>query len=360
MTTPLIPWCFFLLLSCGSCGSVSGGVGAEKVVTTARADTSIDETHKESAFSKALIRPGTRILENPDWYIWDSSPIVGEDGKIHVFFSRWPDEFGNWLSHSEIAHAVADRPEGPYTVIGTVLKGRGGDYWDGSTVHNPTIHKVGNKYALFYNGNNLTHAERYDGTLPSTQRIGLAIADDLNGEFKRVGDEPLLTMEDGKWDSYMNNNPALLQHPNGQYWLYYKAWDRYNDKLRKIGVAFAEQLEGPYRKYDGNPILRFEKAQVEDPYVFYYNDKFYLIARDMGVIHPRVGLLVTSDDGLHWSEPQLAYHKSSYYFEEEPRRFERPQVLFLGGRPAYLFLSLKGGKYDKSTGVVLKIDPDKF
>src|SRR5690606_8644132 len=123
MTTPLIPWCFFLLLSCGSCGSVSGGVGAEKVVTTARADTSIDETHKESAFSKALIRPGTRILENPDWYIWDSSPIVGEDGKIHVFFSRWPDEFGNWLSHSEIAHAVADRPEGPYTVIGTVLKG---------------------------------------------------------------------------------------------------------------------------------------------------------------------------------------------------------------------------------------------
>ena len=80
----------------------------------------------------------------------------------------------------------------------------------------------------------------------------------------------------------------------------------------------------------------------------------------MGVIHPRVGLMLTPDDGLSWSNPQLAYHKSAYYFDDDPNRFERPQVLFLEGRPAYLFLSLKGGKYDKSSGVVLKIDPKKF
>lgn len=318
------------------------------------------EIDRESAFAKALIKPGTRILAQEGWFIWDCSPIVGEDGKIHVFFSRWPDEFGNWLTKSEIAHAVADTPRGPYTVVGTVLNGRGGDHWDASTVHNPTIHKVGNRYVLFYNGNNLNHADRYDGQAPSTQRIGMAIAEDLYGEFKRVGEDPILEIDSGHWDSYMNNNPAWLQHPNGQYWLYYKAWDRYHDNLRKIGVAFAEQIEGPYTKYAGNPVLKFDGAQMEDPYVFYYKNMFYMISRDMGVIHPRVGLLVTSDDGLHWSNPELAYHRSSYYFDEAPQRFERPQLLMQNGRPTYLFLSLKGGKYDTSSGAVLKIDTTKF
>ena len=30
------------------------------------------------------------------------------------------------------------------------IKGRGGDWWDANTTHNPTIHKVGSQYALFY------------------------------------------------------------------------------------------------------------------------------------------------------------------------------------------------------------------
>lgn len=316
----------------------------------------------ESDFSKALMKPGTRILEDKDWYIWDSSPIVGDDGKIHVIFSRWPESFDKWLSHSEICHAVADKPEGPYQFVRTILKGRGGDYWDADAVHNPTIHKVGDKYVIFYNGANIKHASRYDGKSPSTQRIGMAIADDLYGEFKRVDDEPLLTVEKGPWDGYMNNNPSLLQHPNGQFWLYYKAWDRYNDNLRKIGVAFSDKIEGPYKKYEHNPVVNFGAlGQVEDPYVFRYKKRYYMISRDMGVINPRSGLLMTSKDGLKWENVQLGYKKSSWYFEgEQPQRFERPQVLFQNGRPTYLFLSLKGGKYDKSTGAVLKIDTTKF
>lgn len=328
------------------------------------AQTSASKENKfsESEFSKALAKPGIRILEQDGWYIWDSSPIVGDDGKIHVFFSRWPNSFDNWLVNSEIAHAVADKPEGPYKILRTILKGRGGNHWDADAVHNPTIQKVGKKYVIFYNGNNLADTIKYDGKSPSTQRIGMAIADNLYGEFKRVRDEPLLNMQKGAWDSYMNNNPALLQHPNGQFWLYYKAWDRYTDNRRKIGLAIAEKLEGPYRKYEQNPVLDFGTlGQVEDPYVFYYKNTYYMITRDMGVINARSGLIVTSKDGLHWENPEMAYQKSSFYFKDEtPNRFERPQILFQNGRPTYLFLSLKGGKHDKSTGVVLKIDTTKF
>ncbi len=314
--------------------------------------------YEESSFSKALMRPGTRILQEEGWYIWDCSPIVGEDGKIHVFYSRWRNNFDNWLTESEVAHAVADKPEGPYRFVRTVLKGKGDSSWDASTIHNPSIQKVGDKYVIFYMANNLVDTVKYDGR----SWVGMAIADDLYGEFKRVGEGPILPSPDkDDWDRFMNNNPVLLQHPNGQFWIYYKGKED-SKALRKVGVAFADNIQGPYRKYEHNPVLDFSEInkQIEDPCIFHYKDKFYMITRDMGVIHPRVGLLVTSDNGLDWAQPELGYQKSSYYFDEEPDRFERPQILFLEGRPAYLFLSLKGGKYGTSTGAVLKIDPAKF
>ena len=313
----------------------------------------------ESAFSKALA-DGKRILQAENWNIWGISPIIGDDGKIHVFFSRWRGTHDRWLSHSEIAHAVADKPEGPYTVLGTVLSGRGADHWDADTIHNPTIQKVGDKYALFYIGNNLTNVDKYDGHHASTQRIGLAISDSLYGPFKRVSDEAILDVSDDKsqWDSYLTTNPALLQHSNGEYWLYYKAWDKYNDGMRKMGVAIAKNIQGPYVKHAKNPLVSFADIgkQVEDAYVYNYQDKYYMVMRDMGVIHPHVGLMLDSVDGLNWSAPQLGYRTNTYFTDEEKvERMERPQVLMVDGKPKYLFLALMGGKYQTSTGFVLSI-----
>jgi hypothetical protein len=31
-------------------------------------------------------------LEEPGYHVWCCSPIDGPDGKVHVFFSRWPLE----------------------------------------------------------------------------------------------------------------------------------------------------------------------------------------------------------------------------------------------------------------------------
>ncbi|MGJ8691299.1 MAG: glycoside hydrolase family protein [Thalassotalea sp.] len=323
--------------------------------TVSSAGTSV----KESDFSKAL-QQGTRILAQENWNVWGTSPIIGDDGKIHVFYSRWRGTHGRWLSHSEIAHAVADKPEGPYTVLGTVLSGRGEGHWDADTIHNPTIQKVGDKYALFFIGNNLADAKKYDGHHASTQRIGLALSDSLYGPFKRVSDAPILDVskDHTKWDSYLTTNPALLLHPNGEYWLYYKAWDRYNDDMRKMGVAIAKDITGPYIKHEKNPLVSFADIgkQVEDAYVYFYQNKYHMIMRDMGVIHPHVGLMLDSPDGLTWSAAQLGYRTNTQYLDEEKvERMERPQVLMVEGKPKYLFLALMGGKYKTSTGFVLDI-----
>lgn len=315
---------------------------------------------KESEFSKAL-NSGTRILEHENWNVWGTSPIVGDDGKIHVFYSRWRGTHSRWLSHSEIAHAVADKPEGPYTVLGTVLSGRGEGHWDADTIHNPTIQKVGDKYALFFIGNNLADAKKYDGHHASTQRIGLALSDSLYGPFKRVSEDPILDISKDKtdWDSYLTTNPALLQHENGEFWLYYKAWDKYNDQMRKMGLAIAKDISGPYIKHPKNPLVSFSqyKKQVEDAFVYFYQDKYYMIMRDMGVIHPHVGLMLESIDGINWSAPLLGYKTNTAYVNEQViERMERPQVLMIDGKPSYLFLALMGGKYHTSSALVLSIE----
>jgi len=138
----------------------------------------------ESDFCKRL-KPVGRILEDPDHNVWGCSPIYGPDGRVHVFYSRWKNEAKHqgWITCCEITHAVADSPEGPYEFCDVAVKGRGGDWWDAMTCHNPTIHKVGEKYVLFYMGTS-------DGTV-YTKRVGMAVSDSLYGPWERTS-EPIV------------------------------------------------------------------------------------------------------------------------------------------------------------------------
>ena len=78
--------------------------------------------------------------------------------------------------------------------------------------------------------------------------------------------------------------------------------------------------------------------------------------RDMGVIHPHVGLMLDSDDGINWSAPQLGYRTNVDFTDESKiQRMERPQVLMQNGKATHLFLALMGGKYNTSTAFVMKI-----
>jgi hypothetical protein len=321
-----------------------------------------------SDFSKRL-RPVGRILELEDYYVWCNAPIEGLDGRTHVFFSRWPAAkgMGGWINASEIAHAVADRPEGPYHVVGTVLAPRGGGNWDATTCHNPHLQQVGQRYALFYMGNSNGRTD--------TKRIGLALADSLDGPWQRP-DQPLLEPgPPGAWDDHCTTNPSFVRHPNGEYWLYYKSWNtaEYDHGKppvrgnRKYGLAVADRLAGPYRKHPLNPLIDFSgrggNRQCEDAFVWREEGKFKIIVRDMGIFSHEVGLIMESTDGLAWSEPKIAYQPARAYFEQPPApkhlnkfgRFERPQLLLRHGHPAYLFTATQGGKFETASGFLFQI-----
>jgi beta-xylosidase len=307
-------------------------------------------------------------MEN--WYVWCNTPIDGNDGKVHVFFSRWPAQkkMGGWINGSEIAHAVANSPEEPFEFVETVLAPRGPGHWDATTCHNPHIQCLNGKYYLFYMGNTNGKTD--------TKRIGLAMADSLYGPWKR-SDQPLLEPGPaGAWDDHCTTNPSFVKHPNGKYWLYYKSWntDEYKNASgpvrgnRKYGIAVADAIEGPYTKYAGNPIIDFssrgENRQMEDAFVWIEDGKFKMLARDMGIFSYQTGLYLESLDGLKWSEPTLAYREVSAYAEEPPApthltkygRLERPQLLMRNGKPAYLFTASQGGKFMTSSAFIFRID----
>lgn len=314
------------------------------------------------------LQPIGRILETEGWYVWCVAPIYDNEGKVHVFYSRWPATrgMGGWLNSSEIAHAVADQPEGPYTYIETVLAPRPG-FWDATTCHNPHIQYIDGSYYLFYMGNS--------NGKTNTKRIGLATSKSLNGPWVRH-DLPLLEAgEKGSWDDHCTTNPAFIKTPEGECRLYYKSW---NDSAyqaekgpvrgnRKYGFATSEKPEGPYTRYAGNPVIDFsspgDNKQAEDAYIWLENGQYHMLMRDMGFYNHTVGLYFVSKDGINWGKPQIAWFGIDHYFKEPPApaylkrygRLERPQLLIKNGKPVYMFNAAQGGVYGTASGFVFKI-----
>lgn len=340
-------------------------------------------------FAKGL-KPLGRVLEQEDYNVWGCSPIYDDEGKVHVFYSRWKNEYDHygWVAACEVGHAVADSAEGPYTHLEVVLEGRGGDAWDSWSIHNPSIYKAGDKYVLLYMGSDGSKLGKtfdeiramgggeeykpYFHKLVKSKRVGMAIADSLNGPWKRVSDEKCMIDigPEDTWDSFCTSNPTFTITPEGKYRIYYKAWSIESTKNfngnRMYGFAESDNLEGPYVKYENNPVIDYSvydpQIQTEDGYIWQQDGLYHMVMRDMGVFDHEVGLYINSKDGITWSEPKVSYLAATEYFDEKlpgisrQGRFERPQLLLKDGKPDYLFCAYRGGKYVTSSGVVLKVD----
>jgi len=228
------------------------------------------------------------------YYVWDCS-VIRSGGKYHMFSSRWREDYGfggNWLFNSEIIRSVSDTPEGPYKFANVVLPRRGREYFDGMNTHNTCIKEYGGKFYLYYMGTTYgtkipegPEDENPDIYLETwnRKRIGVAVADDIEGEFVRR-DEPLLSPRDcSHWDCTATTNPSVAIMPDGKTYMIYKSRRGAYMPL-KLGVAVADKPDGEFRRLTENPILDFadEDMHIEDPFLWYdeRRGKFCLIAKD--------------------------------------------------------------------------------
>ncbi|MCQ0110061.1 glycoside hydrolase family protein [Zhouia amylolytica] len=308
-----------------------------------------DSSHQLSFIAKNLEWKGVAV-EDEDYTLWGASPVIGDDGKVHLFLARWPEKNVDpaWRKSSEIAHYVADHPEGPFEFSDVVLKGTGMDTWDRYAPHNPEIRKIGKKYVLLYIGNTDYHQPPH----PANQSIGMAIAASPYGPWKKVGKDGLIlnTEDASKWNYKSGNgivNPSLLVF-NNKYYLYFKSM---GPSGLKYGLAIAEDIEGPYVIQD-KPVTA-NNGTLEDGVVFYYNDSVYLLTTDnhghnTGVVGG--GTLWKSQDGITFDikDASVGYLRlPEYYDGYDPEKvvkiygsapkLERPKILMMDGKPAYLY-----------------------
>jgi hypothetical protein len=297
-----------------------------------------------------------------DYWIWCGSVARDSAGLYHMFAARWPRElpfFSGYLTHSEIVRAVSVTPEGPYRFEEVVLPSRGEQWWDGRITHNPTIHRAGGKWFLFYIGSTYSGptpcpADYPGGKSPAASecypniRIGVVVADTLDGPWQR-DDRPILEPRPGKWDSSIVTNPAPCVLSDGRVLLYYRS--NTPDGLR-IGIASADTPEGPYRRLSDDPVLTLEGANfVEDPFVWWTGDGFEMLAKDMtgGITGEKhAGIHARSDDGISWhlADPPGAYSRRVRWddgSETVQGALERPQLLLSDGVPTHLFAATADG-----------------
>ena len=120
-----------------------------------------------------------------------------------------------------------------------------------------------------------------------------------------------------------------------------------------LGVAGADHWSGPYRRLSEEPMqLNGKIADVEDPYIWWQDDHFEAIFKDMtGEICGSFygGVHAWSEDGISWqtADDPLAYTREIFWDNGETTHqgmFERPELLIQNGRPTHFFAATGTGE----------------
>lgn len=291
-----------------------------------------------------------------DYWVWCGSVIKGDDGKYHMFASRWSRDLpfkNHWLTNSEVVHAVSDTPEGPYTFSDVALPPRGEEFWDGKMTHNPAIRKHGDTYLLFYTGTT------YKGDMPDAEhqvtsesekkleahhneRIGLATSKSPYGPWKRL-DKPILDVVPNSWEQYLVSNPAPFVFEDGRVMLYYKGVERL--KKHAISVAFADHWSGPYKRISDRPLDMGVGA--EDPTIWYEDGRFHALMLDHDRKYSDKGIYyASSTDGLKWNVEKNPVAITGEILLKDGTivkrsATERPWVLTENGHATHVFFATK-------------------
>lgn len=312
--------------------------------------------------------PKDNVQKDSAWNIWCGAMVRGKDGKYHLFYSRWPRQTGHesWISHSQIAYAVADSPEGPYRDVNVPLPVYNDTAWDGAMAHNPDVITVGGKYYLYYIGTRGTRLAADETIKPygddwwkrrDSERIGVAVADNPAGPWKRM-DVPVLDSSpgDSAFDAMCVANPAVCVGRGGKIVMLYKGVCK-NGTIRggkvRFSVAFADSPTGPFVK-TGKLIFQPQDPHAgmvaEDPFIWYdkHLDRYYAVTRDVvGQFTGDAGglALLQSADAVNWiavKHPRVAPSNLKWadgtVFSHAASHIERPFLYFdKSGRPLLLF-----------------------
>jgi autotransporter-associated beta strand protein len=331
--------------------------------------------------------PFHSVLSDPGYFVWCGSPIA-DGGQYHLFYSRWPTNatFSGWVTNSEICHAVAATPDGPFTSTGVVLGKRPGEtapytnYWDSQTQHNPHIRKFGSKFYLYYMasvdpGTNVWPGQNLSTRVQRNQRIGVIVAnsiqDFIDTNYVRPG-APIVSpvystnyltdRTTNPTDYAANrivNNETVIQRPDGKYQLIYKSnWPQ--SPSYGHGYALADNPDGPYTLMTG-PMFSNQAREDENHWYDPASGKYYLVIKNF--TGPATEQL-QSYDSTNWTSQGIQFGTALRWEDGTDEVFnalERPALLTdTNGTPIMLYMAAQrplGGGAVASFNVHIPLRP---
>jgi len=221
----------------------------------------------------------------------DPSDIIKVGDLYYVWYSKGTIAPGYdatvWYATSTDGHE--------WTEKGMALaKGEPGS-WEGASVFTPNILVAEGRYWLFYTGTSRKFGKGFN----PDSKIGIAVSDSPDGPWERLANNPALKNSDKRedFDSHLVDDACLIVR-GGKYWFYYKGRQLGKGPGQtKMGVAIADQPQGPYAKYEGNPIIPGNHEVVVWP-------QGSGVAAMIGTTGPEaiVRSIMYAEDGLHFSK----------------------------------------------------------
>ena len=239
---------------------------------------------------------------------WDSMMLEASDAfrdvDTYYFYyhgiGHGKDNEGDEISY-QVGVASSKHPLGPFKKHGDgpVLERGPKGSWDDEYVACAMVLKDGAedepKYYMWYTGTGKSpghHAES----------VGLATAKHPLGPWKKYEGNPII-----KDFGYVGGVVKV----DGKYRLYSAypiSWRGYKDDYRPLAVAFADSAEGPWKKYEGNPLMtKGEKGEWDDggiseAEVLFHNGMYHMFYGGTEYHGPRVESIgyAYSFDGFEW------------------------------------------------------------
>ena len=227
--------------------------------------------------------------------------------------------------------------------------------WEENGIFTGALLKENGVYYLYYSGTHPAPPAK-DQPPEGITRAGVALSRDLR-TWQRGPNNPILSEgAPGHWDRALQVG-CVVHAPDGKYALLYDGFD--GKRWGGVGVAFSSSPVGPFKKYEGNPVLGnggpddFDRDHVHLHTCLQLDDGRYALlytgfktADDPSKERAGdQGGLAFSNDLLHWikyeGNPVLGFAPPGTFYDAHLR----PKGIMKRGGWYYLFF--EGAHFDK-------------
>lgn len=258
----------------------------------------------------AIPRDVKNGLEDPDvsdWVYWDGQIVKDDEGKYHMFASRWDQNNTHahgWRIESRGTHAVSDHLLGPYEDLGEMWP-----HWQDGLGHNVVGLRM--------------HDGRWAAISSESTPGDIFVADSPYGPWEYLG-EPEVDPNGyysalGRYDeldsgAFKNNKTGYLSNVM----IILRPDNRYMMLARHCAPMISDNgILGPYKIMADKAwrgIEGFPQFKNEDPTIWYSDGLYHIVVNHHGSGDMTYHL--TSEDGIHnWKNRGMAFdiHKKDFF-----------------------------------------------